>query len=134
MRRAGRVGVGGAGLAAIAAVVVLLASGCGSGGVASAVSHPDIQHGNRRVHLVTGPARRLAVRVAQTLTEEAALDDFDYAYACEALARAHAARRAVDEATTWRDRAATAATKIADEEDREIFAGDLAAEPWYGVA
>jgi mono/diheme cytochrome c family protein len=44
LRRRGRVGVEGAGLAAIA-VVVLLASGCGYGGVASAASHPDLQNG-----------------------------------------------------------------------------------------
>ena len=40
MRRTGRVTISGAGLAAIAAVV-LLASGCGYGGVATAASHPD---------------------------------------------------------------------------------------------
>ena len=44
MRRTGRVVVGGAGLAAIAAVV-LLASGCGYGGVATAASHADLQNG-----------------------------------------------------------------------------------------
>ena len=44
MRRRGRASVGGAGLAAIA-VVVLLASGCGYGGVATAGDHPDVQRG-----------------------------------------------------------------------------------------
>ncbi len=44
MRRKGRVTIGGAGLAAIA-VVVLLASGCGYGGVATAGDHPDLQNG-----------------------------------------------------------------------------------------
>ncbi|HUZ14718.1 MAG TPA: c-type cytochrome [Gaiellaceae bacterium] len=44
MRRTGRVTIGGAGLAAIA-VVVLLASGCGYGGVATAGDHPDVQNG-----------------------------------------------------------------------------------------
>jgi cytochrome c6 len=42
---AGRVTVGGAGFAAIAAVLVLLASGCGYGSVASAADHPDTQNG-----------------------------------------------------------------------------------------
>jgi mono/diheme cytochrome c family protein len=44
LRRLGRVKTGGVGLAAIA-VVVLLSSGCGYGGVASASAHPDIQNG-----------------------------------------------------------------------------------------
>jgi mono/diheme cytochrome c family protein len=39
-----RVTIGGAGLAAIA-VVALLASGCGYGGVASAADHPDVHNG-----------------------------------------------------------------------------------------
>jgi mono/diheme cytochrome c family protein len=42
---AGRVTIGGAGLAAIAAVLLLLASGCGYGGVASASDHPYLPHG-----------------------------------------------------------------------------------------
>jgi len=42
--RRGRVTIGGAGLAAIAAVA-LLTSGCGYGGVASAADHPDLQNG-----------------------------------------------------------------------------------------
>jgi mono/diheme cytochrome c family protein len=45
LRRTGRVTtIGGAGLAAIA-VVALLASGCGYGGVATAGDHPDLQNG-----------------------------------------------------------------------------------------
>ena len=44
MSQRGRARVGCAGLAAIAAVV-LLASGCGYGGVATADSHPDVQNG-----------------------------------------------------------------------------------------
>jgi mono/diheme cytochrome c family protein len=40
-----RVGTGGAGLAAIAVVLVLLSSGCGYGGVATAGDHPDLQNG-----------------------------------------------------------------------------------------
>ena len=44
MIRRGRVTIGGAGLAAIA-VVALLASGCGYGGVATAGDHPDLTNG-----------------------------------------------------------------------------------------
>ena len=46
MRLSGRAGVGGAGLAAIAAVV-LLASGCGYGAVATAADHPDLTNGQK---------------------------------------------------------------------------------------
>lgn len=45
MSRSGRARVGGAGLAAIAALVVLLASGCGYGGVETASSHGDPTNG-----------------------------------------------------------------------------------------
>jgi hypothetical protein len=65
------------------------------------------------------------------LTEEGALEGFDRAYACEAMARAHAARRDAAEATTWRARANTAAASVADDEDRAILDADLAAGPWY---
>ncbi len=47
MIRKGRVTIGGAGLAAIAAVGLLLTSGCGYGGVASAANHPDLTNGQK---------------------------------------------------------------------------------------
>jgi mono/diheme cytochrome c family protein len=45
--RKGRVTIGGVGLAAIATVVLLSASGCGYGPVASAAGHPDVQNGQK---------------------------------------------------------------------------------------
>jgi len=51
--RTGRVTIGGAGLAAIAAVVLLAASGCGYGGVASAADHPDPGNGQKLFSMVT---------------------------------------------------------------------------------
>jgi hypothetical protein len=68
------------------------------------------------------------------LTEEGALEGFDYAYACEALARAHAAAGHVDSARTWRNRAIEAETKVTDAEDRAILEADLAAGPWFDLA
>ena len=62
----------------------------------------------------------------------AGLEDFDLAYAHEALARAAAAAGRAEEAQ--RHRAAAAAVPIADDEDRKIFLADLEAEPWFGVA
>jgi hypothetical protein len=65
------------------------------------------------------------------VVDAAGLQDFDRAYAHEALARAAAAAGQLDVAR--RERAAAAAVPIADEEDRKIFVDDLAAEPWYGA-
>ncbi|MDQ1519570.1 MAG: hypothetical protein QOI55_643 [Actinomycetota bacterium] len=67
------------------------------------------------------------------LTEEGALTGFDHAYACEAMARALAARGDADDAASWRDRATTSASNVTDEEDRAILEADLAAGPWFDV-
>jgi hypothetical protein len=67
------------------------------------------------------------------LTEAGALEGFDLAYSCEAMARAHAARGDVDDATGWRERAVAVVATVADDEDRAILEGDLAAGPWYGI-
>jgi hypothetical protein len=69
----------------------------------------------------------------QALTEEGALDGFDLAYAYEAMARAHAARGDIEDATRWRERAVSVVATVADEEDRAILEGDLAAGPWYAL-
>jgi hypothetical protein len=65
------------------------------------------------------------------VVEAAGLEDFDLAYAHEAMARAAAARGRPEE--SHQHRAAAAAVPIADGEDRKIFDDDLAAEPWFGV-
>lgn len=61
----------------------------------------------------------------------ATLADFDLAYAHEARARALACLGRSDEARAARSTAA--GVPIADPEDRSIFEGDLAAEPWFGI-
>jgi uncharacterized protein YndB with AHSA1/START domain len=76
------------------------------------------------------PAQHHAERCL-AVVDAAGLQDFDRAYAHEALARAAAAAGQLDVAR--RERAAAAAVPIADEEDRKIFVDDLAAEPWYGA-
>ena len=86
------------------------------------------------VHAVLGRAD-MAQHHAQrclAVVEAAGLDDFDLAYAHEALARAAAADGRLDDAE--RHRAAAAAVPIADDEDRKIFIDDLAASPWFGLA
>jgi hypothetical protein len=59
------------------------------------------------------------------------LADFDLGYAHEARARALACLGRLDEAA--QEFAAARAVEVADDDDREIFEGDLAAEPWFGL-
>jgi hypothetical protein len=77
-------------------------------------------------------ARRcLAITEAATIGEDG-FADFDEAYAHEAMARALAAAGDVEGAREHLARAT--AVRVADPQDREILAGDLAAGPWYGLA
>ena len=62
----------------------------------------------------------------------AGLADFDLAYAHEARARALACLGRLEEAEA--ELAAARAVPIADDEDRQIVDGDLAAGPWFGLA
>ena len=88
-----------------------------------------------RAHAALGQgdvALHHAERAAHFL-ERAGADaaDFDHGYAYEARARALACLGRVDEAREVYRRAVS--TKVADEQDRSIFEGDLAAEPWFGL-
>jgi hypothetical protein len=83
------------------------------------------------VHAVLGHGE-LALYHAErcaAVVGEAGLQDFDLAYAHEARARAFACLGRLDEATA--ELAAAHAVPIADDEDRKILEGDLAAGPWY---
>ena len=60
--------------------------------------------------------------------------DFDQAYAAVAMARALACAGELDQAATWHSRATEAGAAVADDEDRDIFTGDLAGGPWFGLA
>jgi hypothetical protein len=69
-----------------------------------------------------------ALRYAQRcweVTEAEGYVDFDFAYACEALARAHAVTGDAALAAEWRARATEAGARIADAEDRKTFEADL---------
>lgn len=59
------------------------------------------------------------------ICEEHGIEDFDLAYAYEALARAHAVAGDVDAASGYLERARQAGENIADREDREHFMHDL---------
>ncbi len=76
-------------------------------------------------------ARRCLGLTEAATVGEAGFADFDVAYARGAMARALAAGGDRDGAAEHL--AAAKAVTIADNQDREIFAGDLAAGPWYGV-
>ena len=79
------------------------------------------------------PALHHARRCLQLADGEPGVADFDHAYAAEAMARALACALDLDQAATWHARATVAGAAIADDEDREIFTGDLATGPWFGL-
>ncbi|HYN33264.1 MAG TPA: hypothetical protein VES40_11610 [Ilumatobacteraceae bacterium] len=86
-----------------------------------------------RCHVVLGHGD-LALHHADRCTAvvaEAGLVDFDLGYAHEARARALACLGRLDEA--GEEFAAARVVDVADDEDRELFEGDLAAEPWFGL-
>jgi hypothetical protein len=78
------------------------------------------------------PGRMYALRCLATCEREG-IGDFDLAYAYEAMARSAAAAHDAKEAKEWRTKAERAGASIADPEDKEIFMGDLVAEPWFGI-
>ena len=60
------------------------------------------------------------------ICEEHGIDDFDLAYALEAIARAYGVAGELPEAEAYAGLAAEAGERIADSEDREHFERDLA--------
>lgn len=88
-------------------------------------SHAVLGHGELALH----HAERCAAFTDRAVHDAA---DFDHGYVYEARARALACLGRLDEARELRRRAE--AVEVADEQDRAIFRGDLAAEPWYGLS
>jgi hypothetical protein len=62
-----------------------------------------------------------------------AMQDFDFAYAYEALARAQALAGVPDLAAENKARARELGGKIADDEDREWFETDFTSGEWFGI-
>jgi hypothetical protein len=58
--------------------------------------------------------------------------DFDHGYGFEARSRALACLARLDEAEATYEQAR--AVEVVDDEDRETFERDLAAEPWFDLA
>ncbi len=61
------------------------------------------------------------------------MEDFDLAYADEAMARALACSGRGEEAKKYLASAKEKGNKIAEAEAKQFFTGDLTAEPWYGL-
>ncbi len=87
------------------------------------------------VYAVVGRSEEASRYAQQSLAtcEANGFGDFDLAYAYEAVARSAAAGGDGETAGTWRARAKDAAGAIADDEDRELFLADLAADPWFNA-
>jgi len=71
----------------------------------------------------------------QELTEQHAdlMEDFDRAYAYEAMARANAVAGNRAEAREYLELAEQAGQAIADEESKKLFVGDLSSGDWHGL-
>ena len=80
------------------------------------------------------PALRHATRCRE-LTEAHAelMEDFDQAYAYEALVRAHAVAGSSDDSVRYQGMAEKAGDAIADQESRSYFVGDLNGGDWRGT-
>ena len=90
-----------------------------------------------RVYTVVGE-KNLALyharRCKQILdNERAEMQDFDLAFASEALARAYALNGDTSEAQKFLEEAQKAGEAIADEEDRKIFFNDINSGEWFGL-
>ena len=87
-------------------------------------SHAVLGHGEIALHHADQCAR-------YTLESGDLAEDFDHGYAYEARARALACLGRTAEAHEAYRRAM--AVRVADEQDRSIFEGDLFGEPWFGL-
>ena len=83
---------------------------------------------------LTDEALRHAARCLELTHEfEDLMEDFDWAYAYEGLARAYALDGRPDEARQFLQLAEEKGKSIQNEEDQSIFLGDFNGGNWYGV-
>lgn len=66
-------------------------------------------------------------------SEPGVMEDWDLAFALEALARAQAATGDTDTALVTLKRARAVCAEVSDPEDREIVEAELVREPWFGL-
>jgi hypothetical protein len=81
-----------------------------------------------RVYSVLGiaPAALRHAELCLEICEDNGIGDFDLAFAYEALARAHAVAGTMDRARTYAEQGATAAEKIAAQDNRDYYLSELA--------
>jgi len=95
------------------------------------------EHLIARTAIVVGfydTARRHAERCLQLLDETPdEAEDWDWAFAHEAIARSAAALGDTEAAHSHHATASELGNAVADEVDRTIFLDELAREPWFGV-
>lgn len=97
----------------------------------------------RGEHLISRAAARIgeaeiALRHARRCLELAEshpdeIEDWDLAFALEALARAQAAVGEASTASATLARAVAATAAVVDDDDRRVVEGELRREPWFGV-
>jgi len=61
------------------------------------------------------------------------VEDWDVAFAEEAVARAHAAAGDAEAARDHHEKASMLGAAIAEEGDKEVFLAELAKGPWFGI-
>ena len=86
---------------------------------AAGLGEAALRHARRYLELVEAHPEEMA--------------DWDAAFACDALARAHAASGDLDSARQARDQARAAGEAIAGEEDRLYFMGWFEGGNWHGL-
>jgi tetratricopeptide (TPR) repeat protein len=90
-----------------------------------------------RVYAAVGDGKlsmKHAYRCAEIMQANAAeMEDFDFAFAFEAIARSHAMLGERAEAERFLQKAREAGEKIKDADDRETFFAELRGGDWHGV-
>jgi tetratricopeptide (TPR) repeat protein len=103
--------------------------------VGTAVHHQRGSWMISRVHQSLGEAELSLAWAYRCLeiseTHSSVMEDFDLAYAQEALARAYALAGDQEKALHHWQKAASLGERIEDKEDKEIFEGDFQGGNWY---
>lgn len=105
--------------------------------VGNAINHGRGEHLISRTAVLVGSAHlaiRHATRYLELIeTHPDLAEDWDHAFAHEAMARALAMSGDIDRARSERLEAERLSALIADDEERAIVEGELAREPWFGL-
>ncbi|NQU68134.1 MAG: tetratricopeptide repeat protein [Candidatus Marinimicrobia bacterium] len=78
-----------------------------------------------------GEQALVSAEKCMALTTEFGFEDFDLGYACEGMARAHAASGNDTVAIDYFEKAKAAAEQVKGDEDRKQYLSDLESGPWF---